>query len=147
MPSDGGGDWFLFNDETVSRWDPTRMERDCFGGAASGLAGTLSNSASAYLVVYDRIPGGDEVGPEDARVAPDGVGQRWTGGAAGTEVGWVGRCWSRMLGGGGGFGFEHPLIIFVILCSALHGCFLARRVGIVLGGSRTLNSFHHGVFR
>ena len=55
-------DWFMFNDSTVTTYDITKLDEECFGGASSsnsnGWAGfndTKDNNRNAYMLVYERI--------------------------------------------------------------------------------------------
>ena len=46
--------WFEFNDDRVSDWDPSNLERECFGGASSDNSGADLVSKNAYMLVYER---------------------------------------------------------------------------------------------
>lgn len=48
-------DWFEFNDDTVTPWDPARMEASCYGGNESSWdGGTYEKNYCAYMLFYER---------------------------------------------------------------------------------------------
>lgn len=50
-------DWFEFNDDTVTPWNPAKMEASCYGGAESSWdAGgvTYEKNYCAYMLFYER---------------------------------------------------------------------------------------------
>lgn len=49
-------DWFEFNDDTVTPWNPARMEASCYGGTEPSWDGgtTYEKNYCAYMLFYER---------------------------------------------------------------------------------------------
>lgn len=51
------GEWFCFDDDTVTPWDISNIDRDCFGGlfTPEGSDRRYQRNHSAYMLMYDRV--------------------------------------------------------------------------------------------
>ena len=51
------GEWFCFDDDTVTPWDVSNIDRDCFGGlfTPEGSDRRYQRNHSAYMLMYDRL--------------------------------------------------------------------------------------------
>jgi len=59
-PDGAPGQWYVFDDSTVSEWDVERLEEDCFGGSVSKPgAGGGDRPNSAYMLLYEREDEGE----------------------------------------------------------------------------------------
>lgn len=49
------GDWFEFNDSSVTPFDLSQLEKEAFGGGDDAGKSSLGSSRCAYLLVYERV--------------------------------------------------------------------------------------------
>uniref|UniRef100_A0A061RL24 Ubiquitin carboxyl-terminal hydrolase 9/24 n=2 Tax=Tetraselmis sp. GSL018 TaxID=582737 RepID=A0A061RL24_9CHLO len=79
------GSWWIFDDTNVEAWDPSNLDRDCFGGrsvtevydsnAKQNVLQEYDRPNSAYLLVYERTNPicGEAGGSGGAGTAPEAV--------------------------------------------------------------------------
>mmetsp|Transcript_24439 Transcript_24439/g.56365 ORF Transcript_24439/g.56365 Transcript_24439/m.56365 type:complete len:3222 (+) Transcript_24439:123-9788(+) len=69
----GGGQWFRFDDDEVSEWDSSQLERECFGGTVvkswNGVPSQIEHEliANAFMLFYDKVKPATAEEAEDAK--------------------------------------------------------------------------------